>query len=84
MADNKILDDLLLPLADLFESQVSNRIVTLEPSTPEEFELVRECKAALLAEGSAINFRGTGGLRFTPAGYAKYKDRIAALRSLPS
>jgi hypothetical protein len=84
MTDNGILDGLLLSLADLFESQISNRVVTLEHSTPEEFEPVRECKATLVAEGSAINFQGTGGLRFTPAGYAKYKSRVDALRTLPN
>ena len=75
---------MLLSLAGLFESQISNRVVTLEHSTPEEFEPVRECKAALIAEGSAINFQGTGGLRFTPVGYAKYKAYVAALRTLPN
>jgi hypothetical protein len=84
MIDNEILDRLLLSLADLFESQVNNRVVTFEHSTPEEFEPVRESKATLIAEGSAVNFQGTGGLRFTPAGYTKYKDRIAALRALPN
>jgi hypothetical protein len=82
MIDNEILDSLLLSLADLFESQSNNRVVTFEHSTPEEFEPVRECKATLIAEASAVNFQGTGGLRFTPAGYAKYKDRVAALRAL--
>ena len=84
MADQKIRDGLLLSLADLFESQLSNRVVTLEHSTREEFEPVRESKATLIAEGSAINFQGTGGLRFTPAGYTKYKDHVAALRTLPN
>jgi hypothetical protein len=72
MTDNKILDGLLLSLADLFESQINNRVVIFEHSTPAEFEPVREYKARLIAEGSAVNFQGTGGLRFTSAGYAKY------------
>jgi hypothetical protein len=84
VSDDKILDGLLLSLADLFESQVNNRVVTFEHSSPAEFEPVRECKASLIAEGAAVNFQGTGGLRFTPAGYAKYRDRITALRTLPN
>jgi hypothetical protein len=84
MDSSKILDGLLLPLADLFESQNSNRVVTYEASEAEEFEIVRECKANLIAEGSVTNFQGTGGLRFTPAGYSKYRDRVAALRALAS
>lgn len=82
MQDGEILDALLLSLADLFESQVSNRCVTFEASSPEEFEPVRECKATLIAEGSVTNYLGSGGLRFTPTGYTKYKDRVTALRVL--
>jgi len=84
MTDGRILDRLLLSLADLFESQINNRVVVFEHSTPVEFEPVRECKATLIAEGSAVNFQGTGGMRFTPAGYTKYLDRITALRTLPN
>jgi len=48
----------------------------------EEFEPLRECLTTLIAEGALTDFQKTGSYHFTPAGYAKYKPRIDALRTL--
>lgn len=52
MIDNKILDKVLLPLADQYESGRSDRCVTLTVTTPEEYEPFQETMARLRAEGS--------------------------------
>jgi len=80
--NTNILDQLLLPLADNFEA--GNRSVrTFDPSSPEEFEPLRECIAGLIAEGSVEDFQKMRAYRLTPSGYAKYRERIKALRTLP-
>lgn len=81
MIDNKILNQVLLPLADQYESGLHDRCVTLKVTTPEEFEPFRETMAALRAEGSVKLFVGEA-YQFTAAGYAKYVEKIQALRVL--
>ena len=82
MTYQEVLDDLLLPLADLYESQIQNRVLNLLPPTVENYEARRECLAGLIAEQSVLNYQGTNTYILTPAGYLKYKDRITALRAL--
>jgi hypothetical protein len=81
--DTKILDQVLLPLADQFEAGVLNRWFSLKPDHSENYEQLRECMAELFAEGS---IQRTGGemFRLTPNGYSKYESRIKALRALSS
>lgn len=82
MRDDKVLDRLLLVLADAFEGHIPKRVFVFKRSASKDFGLIREClgncTAALIAEGSATDW--CGGLRLTRQGYAKYKDRIARLR----
>jgi hypothetical protein len=82
LSHNQVLDQILLPLADVFEAGNTKR-VTLTPSSSEEYEPLRECLAALTAEGSLGDPENAKVYRLTPLGYAKYKDRINALRTLP-
>jgi hypothetical protein len=83
MIDNKILDKILLPLADQYESGRNDRCVTLTVTTPEEFEPFRETMAGLRAEGS-VNMPIVGTYQMTASGYTKYADKIRALRVLAS
>ncbi len=82
MTKDQVLDKILPGLGDEFEA--GNRSYrSFKPSSPEEYEPLRECLAALVAEGSLIDFNKMGGYQFTRAGYQKYKPRIDALRALP-
>lgn len=83
MTESEVLDNILLNLADSFESGNSQRYSTFEPSSVEEYEPLRECIAGMIAEGSLLNYM-QGCYRLTSAGYAKYKARISALRALGS
>jgi hypothetical protein len=83
MKESEVLDSILLNLADVFEGGDSHRFATIEPSSVEEYEPLRECIAGMVAEGSLLNYM-KGCYRLTPAGYAKYKPRISALRALGS
>ena len=71
----------MLPLADLFESGISNRGIGPGPAYLETFEAVRECLAIKVAESSLVNMFGTDIYRLTSAGYLKYKARIDFLRA---
>lgn len=82
MTHEQILDEILPGLADEFEAG-NRKFRYFKPSSVEEFEPLRECLAQLVAEGSLVDFLKTGSYHFTPAGYAKYRPRIDALRSLP-
>ena len=83
MDDNKLLDSFLLPLADLYEGGISNRWSPIEPSSVEEYEPLRELLAQLRADGLLTAGPGKNGpYRLTPKGYARFKDRITALRKL--
>jgi hypothetical protein len=82
MTKDQVLDEILLDLAVEFEAG-NGKFRYFKPSSLEEYEPLRESLAILVAERSLINFQKTGGYHFTPAGYAKYKTRIEALRSLP-
>ena len=79
MTNNKILDFILRPLADAYESG-KNRCVQIKPASPEEYEPLRETLAALRAEGSIASVGDAHQL--TSAGYMKNADKIKALRVL--
>lgn len=81
MTNDRILDEILPTLADEFESG-NRRFRTFAPSSPEEFEPLRECLATLIAEGSIIDFLKTKSYQLTGTGYLRYKDRIGVLRAL--
>lgn len=80
----EMLDEILPCLADEYEAgNHSGR--TIEPTSLEEFEALRECLAMQVADGwvHRQNFGKLNVYRLTGAGYAKYKPRIDALRTLP-
>ena len=81
LIDNAILNKALLPLADQYEGGHHDRWVSLAVTTPEEFEPFRETMAALRAEGS-VNMSAFGTYQMTSSGYAKYAEKIQALRVL--
>lgn len=81
MTKDRILDEILPTLADEFESG-NRRFRTFTPSSPEEFEPLRECLATLIAEGSLVDFLKTKSYQLTAPGYLRYKDRIGVLRAL--
>jgi hypothetical protein len=56
--DTKILDEVLLPLADQFEAGKPNRWCIFSPGEINEYEKVRECVAEMVAEGSLISKSG--------------------------
>ena len=80
MIHDEILDKILLPLADLYESGAPNGCRTFEVTTAEEYEPFQETMAELRSEGSVSEYMK--GYRFTDAGYRKYSGRINALRVL--
>jgi hypothetical protein len=81
MTQSQTLDEILLGLADQFEA--GNRTFrTLMPSSPEDYEPLRECLATLIAERSLVDPHKTASYQLTPAGYMKYKARIDALRAM--
>jgi hypothetical protein len=86
MPDNKLLDEMLLSLADAYESQ-KNRIVTVEPRSPEEWETLRDFLPRQAA-GGLIAYIGTGkpswAVALTTKGYTTYSPRITAKRALGS
>ena len=81
--DTKILDQVLLPLADQFESGNPSRWFSINPVLIKDYEPFRECMAELFAEGS-VSRSGNDLFRFNASGYAKYLSRIKALRTLHS
>jgi hypothetical protein len=81
--DTKILDQVLLPLGDQFEAGHPNRGYSFEPGDVTEYEKLRECVAELVAERS-VHRDAFGLLRLSESGYAKYRARIEALRTLNS
>lgn len=81
MIDNTVLNKALLPLADQYEGGHNDRWVSLAVTTAEEFEPFRETMAALRAEGS-VNTSAFGTYQMTSSGYAKYSEKIQALRVL--
>jgi hypothetical protein len=81
MTQNHILDEILLGLADEFEAG-NRHFRTYDPSSAEEYEPLRECLAALIAEGYLVDFQKTRSYQLTSSGYARYKTRIDALRAL--
>lgn len=81
MLDNKILNKILLTLADQYEEGRHDRGVTLTVTSVEEYEPFRETMAALRAEGS-VTMAPSKTYRLTESGYAKYVNKIRALRVL--
>jgi pyrimidine deaminase RibD-like protein len=79
LVDSKVLEAVLLPLADQYEAGLSNRWVTLRGTSPEEQQPFRETMAALRAEGS-VRLSAAGDYQLTSTGYAKYANKIKALR----
>jgi hypothetical protein len=76
------LDEILPTLADEFEAG-NRHFRTFAPSTPDEFEPLRECIAMLIAEGSLVDYQKARCYQLTSAGYMKYKPRVDGLRALP-
>jgi hypothetical protein len=83
LTQDQVLDEILLDLADEFEAGYG-KFRYFKPSSLEEHEQLRGCLSALVVERSLIHFQKSGGYHFTPTGYAKYKPRIDALRTLPN
>lgn len=81
MTSEEAWDELLLPLADSFESGLPDRFVDLGPIFSETFKAVRECMTMKVAEGSVTKEAGSSHYRLTASGYAKYRPRIDFLRS---
>jgi hypothetical protein len=75
-----ILDQILIPLADQFESGTKVHWYSFDLDT-KDYEAFRECVAELFAEGS-VQTKGEGLFRFSESGYTKYIHRIRALRAL--
>lgn len=75
-----ILDQVLIPLADQFESKNRDHWYTFTLDI-KDYEAFRECMAELFAEGSVLT-KGKGLFRFSERGYTKYIHRIRALRAL--
>ena len=55
MTREQSLDEILPTLADEFEAG-NRHFRTFAPSTPDEFEPLRECIAMLIAEGSLVDY----------------------------
>jgi hypothetical protein len=81
MTIGEVWDELSLPLADAFESGISSRVVDPGPMFLDTGEVVRECVAMKIAEGSIVNVMEMKVYQLTPAGYARNKPRIDFLRS---
>ncbi|MGH9688659.1 MAG: hypothetical protein ACRD5K_16365 [Candidatus Acidiferrales bacterium] len=76
-----ILDEILLGLADLFESgSTSWYSIEQDKERPEEFEPLRECLAQMISEGWLAQWRPTKLYRLTSDGYRQLKPRIEVLR----
>jgi len=77
-----ILDQVLIPLADQFESRKNKDYwYSFTPGNAGEHEALQQCMAELFAEGSVLT-KGKGLFRFSESGYTKYIHRIRALRAL--
>jgi len=75
-----VLDQVLIPLADQFESRTKARWYSFALDN-KDYEAFRECMAELFAEGS-VQTKGKGLFRFSESGYTKYIHRVRALRAL--
>jgi hypothetical protein len=83
MTQETLLHEVFFCLADAFEGGGRNPFRTITPASAEEYETLREVLASLIAEGSLVrHYLGIDATSLTPAGYQKYKARIAALRVL--
>jgi|HubBroStandDraft_6_1064221.scaffolds.fasta_scaffold00185_16 hypothetical protein len=76
-----LLDPVLLPLADLFESN-KNHFAIIHPSSEEEKGPLREFLSQQVAEGLMVR-SGSDSYRLTPRGYTAYLSRIRSLRGRP-
>lgn len=79
---DELLDSILVPLAYLFESR-KRRKLPVSPSSPEEWEPLRNLLAEQFAKGLMI-YSGTTSwnCELTPKGYTAHLPRIRALRAL--
>ena len=68
-------------IRDRYEGGHNDRWVSLAVTKAEEFEPFRETMAALRAEGS-VSISSFGTYQMTSSGYAKYSEKIQALRVL--
>jgi hypothetical protein len=80
MTANDFWDEMLLPLADAYESGDARMDADIGPLFSEVFAVVRECLATKVAEGSLVVLDGTHLYRLTREGYAKYRPRVNFLR----
>jgi hypothetical protein len=80
MTASEFWDEMLLPLSDAYESGDARPDAGIGPMFSEIFEVVRQCLAMKLAEGSLVVVDGKHLYRLTPEGYAKYRPRISSLR----
>jgi hypothetical protein len=77
---SEAVNALLLPLADLYESGITNRYVEIVPEAClETYEVEREWLATAIASGWLVRF-GRTCYQFTSAGYLKFKPQIDFLR----
>ena len=76
-----ILDQVLIPLAEQFESRKNRDYWYSFTPDAEDYEAFQQCMAELFAEGSVLT-KGKGLFRFSESGYTKYIHRIRALRAL--
>lgn len=77
----QVLNDILLSLADQFESG-STQWRWFKPESPQEFEPLRECLADMISEGWLDRFDSFNAYKLTPAGYKHFRRQIKALRVL--
>ncbi len=80
MSNEKILDEILLPLADAFETFRKGRGVQIGHDATEEYEVFRETIAEQIVLGF-INRVGQDSYQLTNEGYANHLPRIKELRS---
>jgi hypothetical protein len=84
MENEKLLDSILLTLADLYEA--GNRYwQPIEPSSVEEYEPLRQLLAQLRAESLIWTRPPTGNngpYQLTAKGYSHFLPKINALRAL--
>lgn len=78
-----ILDEILLGLADLFESGSEGWYsIEQDKQHPDGFEPLRECLAELISEGWLVQWRPAKLYRLTANGYRHFTARIQVLRAL--
>ena len=80
-----IRDKFVYALALNYKGGYRNRVVDLDRfarETGADYEEVEGIAAGLRSEGSVTMANTRGTFRLTDAGYAKYRDRLAAIEAL--